>query len=190
MPLRLLGLVPDLESLPELGGLAFAGYAARGVGVTIACAGGPETAALRSRARLLGIQALVLLDYRPAERESPALAGLFTDLIRAVRPHVVVVCADDEAIRTAGTRAFDHARRATSGSGALPAKLYHRFRAGGPPATVSTAVRIGTGPSAAAEGFQRIFPSPWVTGVLERDLFAGLTVLDEPRAGLDGRLAS
>ncbi|MDQ6882830.1 MAG: hypothetical protein M3077_01140 [Candidatus Dormibacteraeota bacterium] len=189
MPLRLLGLVPDLESLPELGGLALAGYAARGVAVTIACAGGPETATLRSRARLLGIQALVLLDYRPAERESPALTELFTDLIRAIRPHVVVVCADDEAIRTAGTRAFDQARRATSGSGSLPAKLYHRFRAGGSPATVSTALRIGSG-TAAVEGFQRIFPSPWVTGVLERDLFAGLTVPDEAPAGVDEQLAS
>ncbi len=190
MPHRLLGLVPDLESLPGLGGPALAAYAARGVTVTIACVGGPETAALRSRALRLGIQALVLLDYRPVERESPDLAGLFSDLIRAVQPHVVVVCADDDAIRTAGTRGFDSARRAGHGSGALPAKLYHRFRAGGSPATISTAIQVGRGPSAAAEGFQRVFPSPWVTGVLERDLFAGLTLPDTLPAGLDERLAS
>ncbi len=190
MPLRLLGLVPDLESLPELGGFALAASAARGVTVTIACVGGPETAALRSRARLLGIQALVLLDYRPVERDSPDLVELFSDLMRAIQPHVVVICADDEAIRTAGTRAFDSARRAAHGSGALPAKLYHRFRAGGSPATISTAIQVGRGPSAAAEGFQRIFPRPWVTGVLERDLFAGLTLPDTPPAGLDERLAS
>lgn len=187
MPFRLLAFVPDLESLPEIGGAAFSGYADRGVAVTVVCAGGVETVALTQRARHLGIQALLLLDYPPAERESPSLATLFADIIRAIEPHVVVVFGADEAIRTAGTRGFLSARDVAPGSGALPAKLYHRYPAGSAASTVTTAVPVGTGRS---EPFRRIFPHPWVTGVLERDLFAGLTDLtDAPPVRIDERLA-
>lgn len=191
MPFRLLALVPDLENLPEIGGRAFTRYAERGVAVTVACASGVETVAQTRRARRLGIHALLLLDYRTVEQESPSLAALFTDIIRAIQPHVVVVFGSDEAIRTAGTLGFASARQAARGSGALPAKLYHRYPPGAAARTVTTAVPVGTGASASWEPFLRIFPRPWVTGVLERDLFAGLT--DATPASperLDQRLAS
>ena len=174
MPLRLLGLAPDLESLEELGGRAFSRYADSGVGVTVACAGGGDNEALTRRARLLGIHALFLLDYRPAERDSSSLIDLVTDIMLAVQPHVVVLSADEEAVRQAGTLAFGRARQAACGTGALPAKLYYRFPAGADRTCTSTAVPVGSGDLATFERFQRVFPSPWVTGVLERDLFAGL----------------
>jgi len=191
VPFRLLAFVPDLESLPEIGGGAFTRYAERGVAVTVVCASGVETVAQTRQARRLGIQALLLLDYRPAERESPSLAALFADIIRAIQPHVVVVLGADEAIRAAGTRGFVSARQVAPGSGALPAKLYHRYPAGFAASTVTTAVPVGAGGSSGWEPFRRIFPRPWVTGVLERDLFAGLTdVTIAPPVRLDDRLAS
>ena len=190
MPLRLLGFAPDLESLSELGGRAFRHYADIGVSVTVACAGGGQNEALTRRARRLGIQALFLLDYRPAERDSPSLSDLVTDIILATQPHVVVLSADDEAVRAAGTLAFNRARQATGGTGALPAKLYFRFAAGAGRTSVSTAVPVGSGDLATLEPFQRVIPSPWVTGVLERDLFAGLPLsAGRLPARLDERLA-
>ncbi|GAC1481624.1 MAG: hypothetical protein PVSMB9_06980 [Candidatus Dormibacteria bacterium] len=174
MPLRLLGLVADLDSLEGLGGGAFIRYAQVGVSVTVACAGGGEKEALTSRARQLGIEALFLLDYRPAERGSTSLTDLLTDIIRAVQPHVVVLGADEAAVLEAGTRAFARARQEARGTAALPAKLYYRVRPGADRTSISTAVPVGSGGRASLEPFQRVYPSPWVTGVLEQDLFAGL----------------
>ena len=189
MPLRLLGFAADLENLTEIAGRAFPWYAGRGVAVTVACASGAESSAATTRARLLGIQALMLLDYRPAERWSPALTELFGDIIRATQPHVVVLSAGDAAITAAGTQAFDAARQLARGSGGLPAKLYIRVASGSRQGGVSTTIAVGAGPTASTEPFQRLFPSPWVTGVVERDLFAGFAGAAEATP-LDQLLAS
>lgn len=171
MPFRLLGIVPDLENLEEIGGRTFRGYAANGVAVTVACASGADPGAIRSRAALLGIQTLILLDYRPAERDSPSLTGLLEDILRAVRPHVVVIGGDPGMIRT-GRSAFEAARAGSASAGTLPAKLY--LPAAPDSAEISTVVRAGAGSGEKRASFRRLFPSPWVTGVVERDLFAGL----------------
>jgi hypothetical protein len=53
---------------------------------------------------------------------------------------------------------------------------------------VTTAIAVGT--AAAPELFVRVFPNPWVTGVLERDLFAGLSADPGTGTTLADRLAS
>lgn len=167
----MLGIVADLGSLDEIGGRAFPGYTARGISVTVASASGADPAGVCSRARLLGIQALVLLDYRPAERESAELAAVLTDVMRAIRPHVVVVGRDGQLVQAA-QRAFKAARAAAGRTATLPAKLYIPASRGS--AELSTLVPAATG-STPPSGFRRLFPDPWVTGVVEGDLFAGLT---------------
>jgi hypothetical protein len=187
VPLRLLGIVPDLESLEEIGGRAFGRYAARGVAVTLACASGADPGGLASRAALLGIQALILLDYRPAERDSLSLASLLEDVMRALRPHVVVLGGDPALIR-AGRNAFEAARSTSSKPGTLPAKLY--LPAAGDSAATSTRISISDNPGERQASFQRVFPSPWITGVVERDLFAGLGAdPDQLASSLERRLA-
>jgi hypothetical protein len=52
---------------------------------------------------------------------------------------------------------------------------------------VTTAIAVGR--AAAPELFVRVFPNPWVTGVLERDLFAGLSADPGTAATLSDRLA-
>jgi hypothetical protein len=184
VPFRLLGVVPDLENLEEIGGRTFRGYAANGVAVTVACASGADPDAIRSRAALLGIEALILLDYRPAERDSPSLTALLEDILRAVRPHVVVLGGDPIMIKT-GRSAFEAVRAGAASAGNLPAKLY--LPAAPDSAQTSTVIRAGAGSGEKRASFRRLFPSPWVTGVVERDLFAGLSPdPDElsPSAGL------
>jgi len=98
------------------------------------------------------------------------LGAVFADVMAGVRPHVVV--ADGEApIREAVASAFSRVRRAAGGTSALPAKLYYRLPGSSPLVSVTTAIAIAGKPS---EMFVRAFPDPWVTGVLERDLFAGV----------------
>ncbi len=179
MPFRLLGIVPDLESLEEIGGRTFRGYAANGVAVTIACASGADPGAIRSRAALLGVQALILLDYRPAERDSPALTSLLTDILRALRPHVVVLGADPVMIKI-GQSAFQAARAGSASAGTLPAKLY--LSAAPDSAEISTVIGAGARSGEKRASFRRLFPSPWVTGVVERDLFAGLAPEPDARS--------
>ena len=185
MPFRLLGIVPDLESLEEIGGPTLRRYARTGVAVSVACASGADPGRLSARADLLGIQNLILLDYRPAERDSASLADLLTDIQRALRPHVVVV-AGDQAMVSAGKAAFMAARAVSGKGGSLPAKLY--VPVGSPSAEISTLLRAGAGPDGSQVAFRRLFPSPWVTGVVERDLFAGTADEGEPPAPLE-RLA-
>jgi len=186
VPFRLLGIVPDLETMEEIGGRAFRRYAANGVAITVACASGADPGGIASRAALLGIQALILLDYRPAERDSPSLTGLLLDLLRAVRPHVVLVGGEPGMIR-AGRSAFEAARAASPKLDTLPAKLY----VPAPPdsAERSTLIRFDAGTAKRQASFRRLFPSPWVTGVVERDFFAGLAAdSGQPPASLDQRL--
>ena len=186
MPLRLLGIVPDLESLEEIGGRAFRGYADRGVQVTVASASGADPGGIASRAALLGVQSLILLDYRPAEMDSQSLAALLEDLLRGLRPHVVVVGGDPALIR-AGQDAFEAARRKSSKPGTLPAKLYLPAAPESP--GTSTRISIADGPGVSRASFRRVFPSPWITGVVEGDLFAGLKADPEELTGSLDRLA-
>jgi hypothetical protein len=74
------------------------------------------------------------------------------------------------------------------GTAALPAKLYFRPSVGPDSVAVTTAIAAAT--AAAPELFVRVFPTPWVTGVLERDLFAGLSADPASTSTLADRLAS
>ena len=170
MPFRLLGVVADPNQAADLTGHAFAHYAASGTDITLLCAGGRDWRGAEQLPAVgrLGVRDLVLLDYEVRELTAEVMAG--------VRPHVVV--ADSQpAIREAVTSAFSRVRRAAGGSSALPAKLYYRLSGSSPLVSVTTAIAI---PGESPEMFVRAFPDPWVTGVLERDLFAGVRA--EPAA--------
>ncbi len=178
VPFRLLGVVADPNQAASLTGHAFAHYAASGIDVTLVCAGGRDwrgTAQLPA-VRHLGVRDLVLLDYHPRELTADGLADILADVMRGVRPHVVVA-ESQGAIGEAVTSAFSRVRRAAGGSSALPAKLYYRLSGSSPLVSVTTAIAI---PDQSPEMFVRAFPNPWVTGVLERDLFAGVRA--EPAA--------
>jgi LmbE family N-acetylglucosaminyl deacetylase len=188
VPFRLLGVVADPHQAANLTGHAFARYAASGTDVTLVCAGGrawPGTEQL-SAVRRLGVRDLVLLDYDVRELTAAALEDVFADLMAGVRPHVVVADDTQPAIRDAAASAFSRVRRRAGGSSALPAKLYYRLSGSSPLVTVTTAIAI---PGESPELFVRAFPNPWVTGVLERDLFAGVPPETRAPSGLEQQLA-
>jgi hypothetical protein len=190
VPFRLLGFATDPGKASSLCGGTFARYAAAGAEVTLVCAAAHDRGGsdLVPFARKLGAGNLILLDYQPSELTAAGLEGVFADVMRSVRAHVVVAEGSDGAVREATSSAFSTARRMAGGSAALPAKLY--LRPSGAPGSVAVTTAIGVGPHAKPELFVRVFPNPWVTGVLERDLFAGLA--DDPgtAATLAERLAS
>jgi len=187
VPFRLLGVVADPNQAADLTGHAFAHYAASGTDVTLVCAGGRDwrgTERLPAMRRL-GVRDLVLLDYDLREQKADGLADVFADVMAGFRPHVVV--ADSQpAIREAVASAFSRVRRATGGSSALPAKLYFRLSGSSPLVSVTTAIAI---PGELPEMFVRAFPDPWVTGVLERDLFAGVPADIQAPTSLEQELA-
>jgi LmbE family N-acetylglucosaminyl deacetylase len=192
VPFRLLGFAADPDKASTLCGGTFARYAAAGTDVTLVCAAAAEWSAVDRAAvgRQLGTGNLILLDYGLSELAAPGLEAVFADVMRSVRPHVVVAEGSHPGVREATTSAFSAVRRTTGGSAALPAKLYFRPSGGpGGPGTVAvtTAIAVAT---PAPELFVRVFPDPWVTGVLERDLFAGLPADPATAAGLVDRLAS
>ena len=189
MPFRLLGLAADLDHGGGLCGQTFTRYAAAGTDITLVCTAGFNASAAehRAAARKLGVRDLVLLDYEVRELTPAHLQQVFADLMASVRPHVVVADGQQPAIREASATAFTITRAADPGSGALPAKLYYRASADTPVVELTTAVAVPRPPS--PELFVRIFPRPWVTGVLERDLFAGILAEAQP-ATLRDRLAS
>jgi hypothetical protein len=188
VPFRLLGFAADPDKASILCGGTFARYAAAGIEVTVVCADahGWKNADQAALARQLGAANLVLLDYRSSELAAAELEAVFADVMQSVRPHVVVAEGSSTGVREATTAAFSAVRRRAGGSAALPAKLY--FRASGAPGSVAitTAIAVAT----SAELFVRAFPDPWVTGVLERDLFAGLSADPGTSATLADRLAS
>jgi hypothetical protein len=100
---------------------------------------------------------------------------------------VVVADGTPPAIRDATASAFARVRRYAGGSSALPAKLYHRPSSTSPVVSVTTSIAVPAG--ASPELFVRAFPDPWVTGVLERDLFAGVPDENRAVASLDEQLA-
>jgi hypothetical protein len=190
VPFRLLGFAADPEKASNLCGGTFGRYAAAGTEVTLVCAAARDWSGTNraSLARQLGAGNLVLLDYRLDELASAGLEEVFGDVMRSVRPHVVVAESSLAEIREATTSAFSSVRRLAGGSAALPAKLYVRPR--GDPGTVSVTTAIAVAARSAPELFVRVFPDPWVTGVLERDLFAGLAAEPSTGASLTERLAS
>jgi LmbE family N-acetylglucosaminyl deacetylase len=187
VPYRLLGLVADPDHSSQLCGHTFPRYAAAGALITLVCAAASERPAALSNASAaaLGIHDLVLLDYQPGELAAGELTAIFADLMAGFRPHVVVAPEADAVVREAATAAFHRARGLHGGSAALPAKLY--YRPAHPSNTVSLTTSVGATGTATPEFFIRMHPSPWVTGVLERDLFAG--VPQERDAIGDERLA-
>jgi hypothetical protein len=189
VPFRLLGLVADPNRASILCGRVFAHYAASGTDVTLVCASAPDWNATdhKSVVRRLGVRDLVLLDYALDDLTVPALEGVFADVIASVRPHVVLADGTPPAIREAASSAFLRVRGASGGSSALPAKLYCRWSSTAPLVSVTTSITVqGSSP----ELFVRVFPDPWVTGVLERDLFAGVPAELEAPSRVDQQMAS
>ncbi|HVH65711.1 MAG TPA: hypothetical protein VM674_06700 [Candidatus Acidoferrum sp.] len=174
MPYRLLGLVADPDQVGDICGKAFAQYAASGTDVTLVCAsaGDALSAPLRDSARALGVRDLVLLDFRPEELTAAALEPVFADIMTSLQPHIVVAGGTSAAIKDAAVGALSRTRHAVGGSAALPAKLYFRLSVGRTGVGVTSAIAVGEG--AAPELFRRVFPEPWLTGLIERDLFAGI----------------
>lgn len=186
MPFRLLGVVAHPEDTAALGGQTFARYAASGTEITVVCAVPPPgRAEFRQAARGLGVTDLVLLDYGRDELGSAALEDVVADLMASLRPHVVVADGRQSSVREATAGAFARARRTAGGSSALPAKLYYRAQTGDPVIAITTS--IAATPLGPPEHFVRAFPNPWVTGVLEKDLFAGLSAAGT--SALEERLA-
>ena len=190
MPFRLLGLTAHPDQAGHLCGRAFARYSRGGTHTTLVCVTGHGYAsgAARSIGRRLGLTDIVLLDYKSGEAEAIDLANVFTDLMSSLRPHVVVADRAQPVVWEAAHAAFERVRRQGGGSAALPAKLYYRPGADGNAIPVTAAV--ATSQPEAPELFVRAFPSPWVTGVLERDLFAGVPLNPVGALDLGDRLAS
>jgi hypothetical protein len=188
VPFRLLGVVADPNQAADLTGHTFAQYAASGIDVTLVCAGGRAWRATDHlpEVRQLGVRALVLLDYDVRELTAVALEEVFADIMTGAHPHVVVADGTQAAIREAVASAFRRVRRAAGGSSALPAKLYYRRSGSSPLVTVTTSIAI---PGESPELFVRAFPDPWVTGVLERDLFAGVPADSRAASSLEQQLA-
>ncbi len=189
MPFRLLGVVADPNQAADLCGNAFAHYAASGTNVTLVCAGARDWQGTDHlpAVRRLGVRDLVLFDYDPGELTAAVLADLLADVMVSLRPHVVVADATQPAIRDATASAFARVRRYAGGSSALPAKLYYRPSNTSPVVSVTTSIALPA--DATPELFVRAFPDPWVTGVLERDLFAGVPHENRALASLDQQLA-
>jgi hypothetical protein len=185
-----LGFAADPDKASNLCGGTFARYAAAGTEVTLVCVAAHEWRGIDNApaARQWGVGNLVLLDYQLGELTAAGLEDVFADVMRGVRPHVVVAEGSHTVVRDATTSAFSTVRRLGGGSAALPAKLY--LRPPGAPGGVAVTTAIAVGTPATPELFVRVFPDPWVTGVLERDLFAGLSADPGTAATLTDRLAS
>ncbi len=187
VPFRLLGVVADPSQATDFCGHSFAHYAASGTDVTLVCAAARDWKAgdRRSAFRQLGVRDLVLLDFRLNELTAVDLEDLLVDVMASVRPHVVIADGS-QPVKAATLSAFSRVRGAAGGSSALPAKFYYRSPGTSPPVGVTTSITV---PGAAADLFVRAFPDPWVTGVLERDLFAGVPAETPAPASLDQQLA-
>ena len=155
--------------------------------MTLLCAGADGWAVAAGKAAIhrLGVSDLVLLDYGGDASAASDLEAAIRDVMAGIAPHVVVADQQSATLARAALDAFFRVRHGIGGSAALPAKFYYRAAPGSPAVQVTTAISIG--PPQPPELFIRAYPTPWVTGVLERDLFAGIA---EGLSGQDERLAS
>jgi hypothetical protein len=190
VPFRLLGVVADPEQASNLCGRTFARYAASGTDVTLVCAAARGWSGTRQKSVVsrLGVRDLVLLDYEPSELTAAVLEDLLADVMAGLRPHVVVAEGTQPVIADAVASAFSRVRRSAGGSSALPAKLYYPWSNTSLLVSVTTSIAVAV--SSSPELFVRVFPDPWVTGVLERDLFAGVASEIPAPSRLDQQLAS
>lgn len=165
-------MVADPDHASALCGHTFARYAASSVEITLVCASADGWDAQHKQAiRGLGVRDVVLLGFPKTGLTSATLEGVIADVMASVRPHIVVADGGHRAIREAATSAFNRVRQG-QGSSAIPTKLY--YRASGEPTPVQVTTRIRVPDAGSPELFVRAYPSPWVTGVLEDDLFAGI----------------
>lgn len=105
------------------------------------------------------------------------------DAIAEAQPHVIVALPGPPAFSEAVMTAF---KRAPQQQGRGPAsKLYFRVR---PPLTPSVTTVVSSPGQREPELFIRVFPQPWVSGIVERDLFAG--VRQSPAPSLPELLAA
>lgn len=178
MPFRLLAVGAPLDEGDAWGRL-LKSCAESDVDVTLASVASARHVDPFSSARRLGIDLVALTDGA----DQPRLADLEAATLRIIStigPHVVVAESNQGPIWPALVSAVSTSRRAGRGSAALPAKLYYRVSDGSPRVAVTTIVRIPGATSPAL--LVRAVPEPWITGVLERDLFSGLSVeLDDAR---------
>ena len=178
MPFRLLGLAVDPSRAGELCGHSFAHYASGGVHITLACLVSADEPPPLPQLDRLGIRNLALLGFEPSELTAEQIEPALTDLMAGLQPHVVVMDGSHQELNLAAERALVAARHRTGGSAALPAKLYRRPIVADRPHEVTSAVTAPGLPG--ADLFARIYPRPWVTGLLERDLFAGVSPQRQP----------
>ena len=204
MPLRLLGIFPGIEDAVSLSGGTLARCADSGIETMVVSltSGDRGTDRVSRAARLLGVSQLVRFDFNEVfdAAEGDSIRKAISDLMRSFQPDVVVEAGDagsgTNAVQAAIAAAFQQAWLAGSG----PARLYWSTRPGDLRCTTVTDVRsqlqrkldaisVLAAESAAAylgsnadhrghlmdrEFYVRAHPRPWVTGIVERDLFAGL----------------
>jgi hypothetical protein len=176
VPFRLLGFAVDPRRAAELYSRTFSHYASIGAETTVACLDASLWTGDEARrcAVLIGAHRLLLLDYPVTELATGAGQTVLIDILLAVRPHIVVAASEPAVLREAADLAFAQARRQAASAG-LPAKLYYPSSTLAP-SSITTLVSTPGG----SEGFLRAYPQPWITGVVERDLLAGLRYVDEP----------
>jgi LmbE family N-acetylglucosaminyl deacetylase len=204
VPFRLLGVFPRLADAISLSGGTLARCADSGIETMVVSLTSRDRSpdGVARTARILGLSHLVHLDFGEVfdAEEGDSMREAINDLMRSFQPDVVVaagaVDGGTEAVQAAIRAAVQQAWRAGSG----PARLYWSTRPADLVCTTVIDVRpqfqrkldaqsLYPGEPAAAytsssadqgakvpdrELFVRFHPRPWVTGIIERDLFAGL----------------
>jgi hypothetical protein len=108
---------------------------------------------------------VVTLDARRVET-----GGGASQAIAALRPQVVVAHGAEPAFADAVRSAFLQARELRE-AGPVPLKLYFAVP---PPLTPLVTTMVTTPGRRQPDLFVRVYPAPWLSGILERDLFAGV----------------
>lgn len=184
VPFRLLAVLAHPEDDALICRQSLHRYADAGVETTMlwAAARDAASAGAMAGARAAGARDLLTLDFSRGELtglDPGVLSSVIADIYRSVAPHVVVTFGaegmdgdpDHVAVHHAAGRAFRTERRRARGSGEPPLRLYHAVR-DDPVGRLGATTVVAAG--AGRELFTRAYPHPWVTGVIEGDLFSGL----------------